>query len=88
MSIQQEFPAQAGSGRPRDEWSAIVAWRQRLLREAGFPTPLAARMAASRGVDIHELLNLVDKGCPPELAVRIAGPVGDMGSYGDPDSWR
>lgn len=78
MKTQREVEAQTGAGSPRNEWDAIVAWRGRLLIEAGFPATLAARMAATRGVDIHELLKLVDKGCPPELAVRIAGPVGEL----------
>ncbi|WP_427015523.1 hypothetical protein ACQCSX_11890 [Pseudarthrobacter sp. P1] len=71
--MQREL--QAGAGAARDDPDGTVAWRERLLLTAGFPATLAARMAASRGVDIHELLNLVDKGCPPELAVRIAGPL-------------
>ncbi|WP_427130505.1 hypothetical protein [Pseudarthrobacter sp. S9] len=79
MNIQREIEALAGAGVARNEWDGVVAWRARLLREAGFPATLAARMAASRGVDIHELLNLVDRGCPPELAVRIAGPMGEPG---------
>ena len=77
MKTQREVEAQKVAGTPRNEWDAIVAWRGRLLIAAGFPASLASRMAATRGVDIHELLKLVDKGCPPELAVRIAGPVDD-----------
>ena len=37
-----------------------------------------ARRRASRGdddVDLHELLVLVDRGCPPELAARILAPL-------------
>jgi hypothetical protein len=26
-------------------------------------------------VDLHQLLELVDRGCPPELAVRILAPL-------------
>ena len=78
MSIQWDAETRSGAGAPRDEGERIVAWRARLLRDAGFPATLAARMAALRGVDIHELLSLVDRGCPPELAVRIAGPL-DLG---------
>ncbi|BCT78213.1 hypothetical protein SCMU_40550 [Sinomonas cyclohexanicum] len=82
MSIQWDAETRSGAEVPRDnEEERIVAWRARLLRDAGFPATLAARMAAARGVDIHELLSLVDKGCPPELAVRIAGPL-DLGHEG------
>ncbi|MCG2623201.1 hypothetical protein LVY72_14980 [Arthrobacter sp. I2-34] len=56
---------------------SITAWRCRLLYSAGFPDTLAHLLAATPGVDIHALLNLVDRGCPPELAVRILGPFTD-----------
>ncbi|MGY1742611.1 MULTISPECIES: hypothetical protein [unclassified Blastococcus] len=55
----------------------VEAWRRRRLADAGFPAPLAARLAATPGVDLHALLDLVDRGCPPELAARILAPVDD-----------
>lgn len=79
MSNQRELEAPAASRQSRNEGERIIAWRARLLLEAGFTATVAARMAAARGVDIHELLNLVDRGCPPELAVRIAGPLSGPG---------
>jgi hypothetical protein len=54
----------------------VVAWRACRLREAGFPGVLADALASQR-VDLHELLQLVDAGCPPELAARILSPVDD-----------
>jgi hypothetical protein len=44
------------------------------LREAGFPPDLADEVAAQR-IDLHALLQLVDAGCPPDLAVRILSPL-------------
>jgi hypothetical protein len=58
-----------GSGPPVD----VVQWRACRLREAGFPPALALRLARQR-VDLHALLQLVDRGCPPELAARILAP--------------
>jgi hypothetical protein len=55
-----------------------VAWRLRLLRSAGFSDNVAHLLAATPGTDIHALLALVDRGCPPELAARILGP-SDLG---------
>lgn len=52
----------------------VIAWRRCRLLEAGFPGPLAARLAAAR-VDLHALLQLVDRGCPPELAAHILAPL-------------
>jgi hypothetical protein len=56
----------------------VVSWRACRLREAGFPPALAAALAAQR-VDLHALLQLVDAGCPPQLAARILSPL-DEGS--------
>ena len=54
----------------------VIAWRSCRLREAGFPAALAGTLARMR-VDLHELLGLVDAGCPPELAARILWPLDD-----------
>ena len=53
----------------------VVAWRVRRLRNAGLGPALAAKIAADCGYDLHALLGLVDRGCPPELAVRILAPL-------------
>jgi hypothetical protein len=53
----------------------VEAWRLRRLVDAGFPLPLALDLAATPGVDLHALLALLDRGCPPELAARILAPV-------------
>jgi hypothetical protein len=52
-----------------------VAWRRRCLISAGFPTATAGDLAADERVDIHALLELTDRGCPPLLAVRILAPL-------------
>jgi hypothetical protein len=53
----------------------VERWRRATLRRAGFEPRLAARVARAAGFDLHELLALVDRGCPPELAVRIVAPL-------------
>jgi hypothetical protein len=50
-------------------------WRRHVLAQAGFAPPLAAQLAAASEVDLHDLLRLVDRGCPPELAARILAPL-------------
>ncbi len=49
-------------------------WRETVLLQAGFATDVARRLAADAGYDLHEVLNLVDRGCPPGLAERILAP--------------
>ena len=50
-------------------------WRRQLLRQAGFDNALAEQLAADGDIDLHDLLGLVDRGCPPELAARILAPL-------------
>jgi hypothetical protein len=52
----------------------VQAWRRCRLLEAGFTAPVADAVASDPRFDLHELLQLVDRGCPPELAVRIVSP--------------
>jgi hypothetical protein len=54
---------------------AVIAWRRRQLIAAGFGERQAARLAATPGIDLLALLDLVGRGCPPELAVRILAPI-------------
>lgn len=53
----------------------VQAWRRCRLLDAGFPASLAYEVAADPGFDLHALLQLVDRGCPVELAVRIVAPL-------------
>ena len=53
----------------------ITTWRRCRLLEAGFEPELAERLAATPSVDLHALLQLVDRGCPPGLAARILAPL-------------
>ena len=39
-----------------------------------FPPPLAVRVARDSHYDLHGLIELVESGCPAELAVRILAP--------------
>jgi hypothetical protein len=54
---------------------ALGEWRTRRLAAAGFEPRLAAQLASDPAVDLHELLVLVDRGCPPALAARILAPL-------------
>ncbi|HET7760631.1 MAG TPA: hypothetical protein VFK62_11955 [Gaiellaceae bacterium] len=52
----------------------VFRWRRDQLLSAGFGRPLAASVAADGRYDLHALIELVERGCPPRLAVRILAP--------------
>jgi hypothetical protein len=53
----------------------VQTWRRCRLLEAGFPAGLVDLVAADPRFDLHALLELVDRGCPPGLAVQILAPL-------------
>jgi hypothetical protein len=55
------------------DWAEVAGWRLQRLLDAGFPPTLGAQLATVPGLDVHALLDLVDRGCAPELATRILG---------------
>ena len=59
---------------PAQHREALDEWRRRRLIAAGFDARLAMALA-DEDADLHELLVLVDRGCPPHLAARILAPI-------------
>ena len=53
----------------------VVRWRREQLTDSGFPLSVAARLAQDARYDLHALIELVEHGCPPHLAVRIVAPL-------------
>ena len=53
----------------------VTDWRRDQLAQRGFPLPLAARLSRDGRYDLHALIQLVERGCPPDLAVRILTPL-------------
>lgn len=53
-----------------DEQSKVESWRLHVLIEAGFPLPLAERLAVS-AADLHDCVDLVRSGCDPTVAAKI-----------------
>jgi hypothetical protein len=62
---------------PSGDRTRWVQWRLRRLLSAGFPADIAQGLAREERVDLHALLELVDRGCPPDLAARILAPLED-----------
>jgi hypothetical protein len=52
------------------EREKVASWRLHVLMEAGYPLPLAEKLAGSE-VDLHRAVELVDQGCTHETAVEI-----------------
>jgi hypothetical protein len=59
------------SGRVGDQ---VVRWRREQLTATGFPFALAVQLAEDARYDLHALIELCERGCAPELAVRILAP--------------
>jgi hypothetical protein len=57
------------------EQDEVIAWRRAQLLRSGFPQRLAAQVARDGRYDLHLLIELVERGCPPELALRILAPL-------------
>lgn len=55
---------------PQSEREKVESWRLHVLIEAGYPLPLAERVAHS-DADLHEAVRLVRAGCDFELAAEI-----------------
>jgi len=52
------------------ERSKVESWRLHVLMEAGYPLPLAERLAGSEA-DLHTAVEMLGQGCTPETAVEI-----------------
>jgi hypothetical protein len=54
----------------RSERAKVESWRLHVLMEAGYPLPLAERLAGSEA-DLHRAVELVTLGCEPQTAAEI-----------------
>jgi hypothetical protein len=69
--ILEETEEELLVGPGRDERAKVESWRLHVLIEAGYPLPLAERLAQSQS-DLHEAVSLVtSRGCSPEVAAQI-----------------
>jgi hypothetical protein len=61
--------------REQNDRHGAIVWRRDRLLESGFPPALARGLARDSGFDLHALIELTERGCPPDLAVRILAPL-------------
>jgi len=53
------------------ETERVERWRAEALERAGYDLESALELAARPDVDLHRAIELVEAGCPAELALRI-----------------
>jgi hypothetical protein len=54
----------------RNDRQKVESWRLHVLIEAGYPLPLAERLAGS-DADLHRAVELVSQGCEHRTAAEI-----------------
>jgi hypothetical protein len=53
------------------EAERVESWRAEALERAGYSARHAAQLAQRFDIDLHRAVDLVKRGCAPELAARI-----------------
>ena len=53
------------------EMERIERWRAEELERAGYQPGAAGRLAVRHDVDLHTAVDLLERGCPQDLALRI-----------------
>jgi hypothetical protein len=53
------------------ESERIERWRAEELERAGYESRSAAKIAVRHDIDLHLAVDLLGRGCPPELALKI-----------------
>ena len=53
------------------EQERVERWRAEALEKVGYDPTSAAMLAVRHDVDLHRAIELVERGCPPETALRI-----------------
>jgi hypothetical protein len=53
------------------EAERVERWRTDELLRVGYDFETATVMAADSTIDLHAAIDLVERGCPPDIAARI-----------------
>ena len=53
------------------EVERVERWRAEALERAGYTSEAARELAARTDVDLHRAIQLLENGCPPDLALLI-----------------
>jgi hypothetical protein len=63
--------AEAGLQERQTEIERIEAWRAGELKRAGYEARAAEELASRHDVDLHAAVDLLRRGCPQDVALRI-----------------
>lgn len=55
----------------KTEIERIERWRAEELERAGYEPRAAGRLAVRHDVDLHTAVELLERGCPSDLALKI-----------------
>jgi hypothetical protein len=55
----------------RTELDQVEHWRAQELVRAGYAPEAASQLAARHDIDLHFAVDLVERGCPADVAVQI-----------------
>jgi hypothetical protein len=64
------MPTAETNVRPTEQ-EIVEQWRAEELEKAGYPDTVAAELAMRPDVDLHRAVELLERGCTPELAAQI-----------------
>jgi hypothetical protein len=64
------MPTAETPARPTEQ-ELVERWRAQELERAGFDAAAAAELARRSDVDLHAAVELLQKGCPPAVALSI-----------------
>jgi hypothetical protein len=67
--LEEQMPA--AEVHEESEIKRIEHWRAEELERAGFSPAHASKLAARHDVDLHRAVELVQRGCPADLAFKI-----------------
>lgn len=69
MSEQRQF--EMVDAVEQDEISRVLEWRYTQLVHGGYGPSEATELATHVEIDLHEALDFLLRGCPPDIASRI-----------------
>lgn len=65
------MPTADTTGLRETEQELVERWRAEELERAGYSADLAAELAMRPDVDLHRAIELLQRGCSPQLAADI-----------------